>query len=325
MTTLLKSTADTKILIVDDHPNNLRLLAKILESEGYIVRKALNGMMALRGIERNPPDIILLDISMPDMNGYEVCQQLKASEKTAGIPIIFVSALNQIHDKIQAFEMGGQDYITKPFQELEVLIRVKNQLLIQQQRQQLIQQNHQLAQEIQYRLRAEAEVRQLSLMDDLTGLYNRRGFFLLAEQQLKIARRAQMLCHLVFIDLDGLKKVNDELGHGVGDQLLIAAAQVLKQSFRDSDIVARLGGDEFVVFIPACLDPMDAVSDRLQSQIQDFNESSHLPCALSMSVGISQCCLGDRFSLAQLIAQADQLMYENKRAKSLKPSNMQFG
>jgi PleD family two-component response regulator len=107
---------------------------------------------------------------MPEMNGYEVCRQLKASHATTHIPIIFISALDQVNDKVQAFEMGGQDYIAKPFQELEVLMRVRNQLLIQQQRQQLVEQNQRLEQEIKERLRAEAEVRQLSLTDVSTGL-----------------------------------------------------------------------------------------------------------------------------------------------------------
>ena len=184
------------------------------------------------------------------MNGYEVCQQLKESESTQDLPIIFISALDRVNDKVRAFEMGAVDYITKPFQEQEVLMRVRNQLLIQQQYHQLIKQNQLLEQEIQERLRAEAEVRQLSMTDELTGVYNRRGFFLLANQQLKIAKRTQMSCCLLFADLDGLKKINDSLGHEIGDRILAEAAYILKQTFRDSDIVARLGGDEFVIFIP---------------------------------------------------------------------------
>lgn len=155
MATLLKPVAGTNILVVDDNPDNLRLLAKILEAQGYTVRKSLSGRMALQAVHRDPPDLILLDITMPEMNGYEVCQKLKASETSAHIPIIFISALDCIDDKVRAFEIGGQDYITKPFQELEVLARIRNQLLIQQQRQQL-------EQEIQERQLAEAEVRRLN-------------------------------------------------------------------------------------------------------------------------------------------------------------------
>jgi signal transduction histidine kinase/DNA-binding response OmpR family regulator len=152
-----------KVLVVDDTPDNLRLLATILESHHYIVRKSLNGRTALQAAHRDPPNLILLDINMPEMNGYEVCQQLRASDVTAHIPIIFISALDQTPDKVRAFEMGGQDYITKPFQALEVLARVKNQLLIQQHRQQLVEKNQQLEQEIQDRQAAEAEVRRLNV------------------------------------------------------------------------------------------------------------------------------------------------------------------
>ena len=315
MTTLLKLSAQTKILIVDDNPDNLRLLATILESHGYIVRKSLNGRMAIQASHRNPPNLILLDINMPEMNGYEVCQQLKASEATAQIPIIFISALDRMEDKVRAFELGGVDYITKPFQEQEVLMRVKNQLLIQQQRQELIEQNQRLEQEIQERLRTEAQVRQLSLTDELTGLYNRRGFFLLAEQQLKMARRTQTSCCLVFVDLDGLKKINDTLGHEIGDRAIVDTAQILKQTFRDSDIVARLGGDEFVIFIPACLDNADDFDTRLQANIDCFNDRHEKLYQLSMSVGVKRCHWNDNFSLEQLVTHADNLMYEHKRSK----------
>lgn len=317
MTTLLKLAVDTDILIVDDTPDNLRLLAKILESQGYTVRKSLSGKMALQGVNRNLPDLILLDINMPEMNGYEVCQQLKSSEKTAQIPIIFISALERLEDKVRAFELGGVDYITKPFQEKEVLVRVKNQLLIQQQRQQLLEQNQRLEQEIQERLKAESEVRQLSLTDDLTGLYNRRGFFLLAEQQLKITRRTQTPCCVLFADVDGLKNVNDSFGHEMGDRLIFDTAQILKQTFRESDdIVARLGGDEFAVFIP-CVGTAEQFEPRLQSNVDRLNQQLGNVYKLSISVGVYLCNSNQSCPLEELVAKADRLMYEKKRTKYL--------
>jgi len=311
----LKITTKGNILIVDDTPDNLRLLTKILESKGYSVRKSLNGRMALQGVHRDPPDLILLDINMPEMNGYEVCQKLKASETTAQIPIIFISALERLEDKVRAFELGGVDYVTKPFQEQEVLMRVKNQLIIQQQRQALIEQNQRLEQEIQERLRAEAEVRQLSLTDELTGLYNRRGFFLLAEQQLKIALRTKISYCILFADLDGLKNINDNFGHEMGDQIIIDAGKILKQTFRDSDIVARLGGDEFVLFLPIYYGNADDCYLRLQERVDSFNQETKRPYLLSISLGVQLGNLNDDFSLEQLVALADKLMYEHKRSK----------
>jgi len=132
------------ILIVDDTPDNLRLLSAMLTKQGFEVRKALNGQLAIISAQADPPDLILLDIRMPEMNGYEVCRQLKAHPITQEVPIIFISALDEALDKVKAFAAGGVDYVTKPFQEAEVLARIENQLRIQQLQQQLIEQNKEL-------------------------------------------------------------------------------------------------------------------------------------------------------------------------------------
>ena len=132
------------ILIVDDTQENLRLLSTMLTDSGYKVRKAINGSIALRAIKIEKPDLILLDIKMPDLDGYEVCQQLKSQEETAKIPIIFISALDEVMDKVKAFEVGGIDYITKPYQLQEVLARVRSQITIYQQQRQLIHQQNKL-------------------------------------------------------------------------------------------------------------------------------------------------------------------------------------
>ncbi|MEH2115551.1 ATP-binding response regulator [Nostoc sp.] len=140
------------ILIVDDTPDNLRLLSTMLIEQGYEVRSVTNGSTALMGIQAQPPDLILLDINMPGMNGYEVCQRLKANSKTESIPVIFISALNEVFDKVKAFTVGGVDYITKPFQVEEVLVRVENQLIICRLQAQLLkalQQERQLNQQIE--------------------------------------------------------------------------------------------------------------------------------------------------------------------------------
>jgi signal transduction histidine kinase len=159
------------ILIVDDTPANLQLLAQMLSEQGYKVRMAQDGTMALMSIESSPPDLILLDIMMPELNGYEVCSKLKASSFTKDIPIIFISALNEVFDKVKAFEVGGVDYITKPFQAQEVLARVEHQLHIRRLTQQLLEQNALLQQEVHRREIAEAEVRKsLSKEQELNQL-----------------------------------------------------------------------------------------------------------------------------------------------------------
>ncbi|MFB8788488.1 MAG: response regulator [Potamolinea sp.] len=142
---------DIKILIVDDQPSNLRFLSKILTQKGYKVQRAISGEMVLNAEFTSPPDLILLDIVMPKMNGYEVCKRLKANDKTCDIPVIFLSVLKEPLDKVKAFEVGGIDYISKPFQVEEVLARIENQLKIQQLSKQLKEQNSQLQQEIEIR------------------------------------------------------------------------------------------------------------------------------------------------------------------------------
>ncbi len=136
------------ILIVDDVPDNLRLLSVMLTEQGYEVRKALNGQMALTAVQAALPDLVLLDITMPDLNGYEVCERLKSNEHTAAIPVIFISALDDVLDKVKAFHVGGLDYITKPFQAEEVLARVDSQLKLQVLQAQLSQQNKRLLQKV---------------------------------------------------------------------------------------------------------------------------------------------------------------------------------
>jgi adenylate cyclase len=152
-------TIPPSILIVDDTPDNVRLLSTILTAQGYQVRKALNGQRAIATAQEFPPNLILLDVMMPEMNGYEVCEQLKASPKTSSIPIIFLSALDDVLDKVKAFDVGAVDYITKPFQNKEVLARVANQLTIQSQ-QKLLQEQTQQLEEVVERLQNEIKERE---------------------------------------------------------------------------------------------------------------------------------------------------------------------
>lgn len=149
----------TQILVVDDTPANLKLLTEILTNHGYQVRPASNGRLALRSVAAMAPDLILLDITMPDMNGYEVCSELKANEYSRGIPVIFISALNDIADKVKGFEVGGIDYITKPFQAAEVLARVDTHLSLRHLQKRIEEQNIQLHQEIAERERFEMELK----------------------------------------------------------------------------------------------------------------------------------------------------------------------
>ncbi|MFB2878588.1 response regulator [Floridanema aerugineum] len=153
------------LLLVDDTPDNLRLLSVMLTENGYKTRKVINGERALQAVEVVTPDLILLDINMPDMNGYEVCHRLKKIDKTRDIPVIFISALDDVFDKVKAFQAGGVDYITKPFQVEEVLARVNTHLNIRKLQKQLQQQNSQLQEEIRHRLSAQEANAQLKALE----------------------------------------------------------------------------------------------------------------------------------------------------------------
>ncbi len=168
---------NSKILVVDDTLDNVNLLSKMLTDSGYKVRKALNGQMALMGVQASPPDLILLDINMPDINGYEVCQQLKSAEKTRDIPVIFLSALDDVLDKVKAFKVGAVDYITKPFQFEEVLARVENHLKISRLQQELEEQNVLLRLE-----REKSERLLLNILPKAIAAQLKENFSVIAEQ-----------------------------------------------------------------------------------------------------------------------------------------------
>jgi PleD family two-component response regulator len=187
--------ANADILIVDDTPANLNVLSAILGKRGYRVRPAINGALALKAAQKAAPDLILLDVQMPGLDGYEVCRQLKGDAQTRAIPVIFISALDDVLDKVEAFQVGGVDYITKPFQIEEVLARVENQLALHQQREEiaaLLARNEQLIALATDQLRP-----QLDQIADWAATLRNGGDAALAEQ---IRASAQGLC----AQLDGL-------------------------------------------------------------------------------------------------------------------------
>jgi len=173
--------------------------------------------------------------------------------------------------------------------------------------------NQKLVAEIQERVKAEEAVRRLSLTDELTSLYNRRGFFLLAEQQLRLSRRMNAESYLLFADLDDLKDINDTFGHDAGDRAIIQAANILRHTFQEADIIARLGGDEFAVLVTSSLGGADAIQSRLIEETHKSNQNSPAPYSISMSIGIEACHLIQNASLEDLVTRADAAMYLRKR------------
>lgn len=308
------------ILIVDDTIENLRLLSTMLTAKGYTVRKAINGQMTLKVVQTLPPDLILLDIMMPDMDGYQVCQELKDNPETAAIPIIFLSALDDVLDKVKAFAVGGVDYIMKPFQIEEVLVRVHNQLALKAAQQEICQLNTQLEERVQERtqqlLVANEQLREMATYDGLTGLVNRSEFMVQLKQSLyrtKIDSSYQFA--VLFLDCDRFKVVNDSLGHLVGDELLKQIAHSLRSIIRQQDLLARLGGDEFAILLSTIRDLNQAieVAERIITILKQPFRCNGYELFINLSIGIV-LSLPNYEQPEHILRDADTAMY---RAKNL--------
>ncbi|MDD5755447.1 MAG: diguanylate cyclase, partial [Methylococcales bacterium] len=221
-------TLPARLLIVDDDPINIRLLAHLFED--YDVLFATTGKKALEIALHEQPDLILLDVMMPKMNGYEVCRRLKADSLTADIPVIFITAHSDVNEEIRGLEVGAADYISKPFCPGVVKIRVRNQIELKHAREKLTR---------------------LAITDGLTGIANRRCFDEQLAHEWHRATRTNQSLALAMIDVDWFKKYNDHYGHQAGDDCLRQVAMVLTHSAkRDSDFVARYGGEEFALILP---------------------------------------------------------------------------
>ncbi|MEO0540156.1 MAG: EAL domain-containing protein [Cyanobacteria bacterium P01_A01_bin.105] len=311
------------ILIVDDNPINLRLLSRLLVQEGFVVRKALDGEMALKSIQTLLPDLILLDIMMPQFDGYSVCQRLKADPATAAVPIIVLSALSASFDKVKAFRSGASDYVTKPFQFEEVLARIQNQLALRSAQQALQELNAKLELRVQERTQelaqAHEKLMEMALKDQLTGLPNRVSF----SERLKTAiARAQLnrseRFAVLYLDCDRFKTINDSLGHSKGDELLIEVAERLQRIQRQTrrvEGVARFGGDEFALLMTDVLEPtmvLAVAKDILQLLSKPFLLGQQEVC-LNASIGIVWGTT-DYNNAEYLLRDADTAMYWAKAA-----------
>ncbi|MCT7986164.1 PleD family two-component system response regulator [Laspinema sp. A4] len=321
------------ILLVDDTPDNLRVLSSILTKHGYHLRKALNGEMAITAAHALIPDLILMDINMPYMNGYEVCTALKQSEKTQNIPIIFISVLDDVLDKVKAFQVGGIDYITKPFQLEEVLARIENQLKIkrlqaelQEKNRILEEKNILLVQEIDHRKRAESDLQkaneklqQLACIDGLTQVSNRRKFDEHLQQEWVRLGRQHNPLSLILCDIDYFKAYNDTYGHPAGDECLKQVAQAICQAVkRPADLVARYGGEEFAAILPHTNSTGAlSVARKIQRQIQqlDIKHCASDVCDIvTISLGICTLIPTGQESIDALILSADKALYQAKQA-----------
>jgi len=232
-----------KVLLVEDDVIQAAATKEILMKVGYEVLHAEDGINAIRLVKSEKPDIILLDVVLPGMDGYEVCRWLKIEETTKGIPVIMLTMKKELSDKISGLQIGADDFLPKPYNELELNARIYALLRTKGLQDELRLKNRQLEELLD-------KVNYMAITDVLTGLYNRRRFHDVLSTEYERAKRYAVPFSLVMLDIDYFKKVNDTYGHSVGDVVLREVATILKNSIREIDTAARYGGEEFVVVLP---------------------------------------------------------------------------
>jgi diguanylate cyclase (GGDEF)-like protein len=288
-----------KVLLIEDNAGDARLIQEMLKDiatasfESEWVSSLSAGLERLSEIHF---DALLLDLGLPDSKGIETLEQLLS--QSPEVPVIVLTGLADEMLGIEAVQKGAQDYLVKGPVNSDLLVRAIRYAI---ERKRLI-----------------SELRNLSLRDDLTGLYNRRGFLAVAEQQWKLAKRSKTGLLLILADLDGMKQINDTFGHKEGDLALKNAAAVLKDTFRESDVIGRIGGDEFaVVVIEDSKVGAEIISVRLQDNLDAYNAKRIGRYELSVSIGIARCDPASPCFLDKLMSEADALMYEQKRRKKI--------
>ena len=283
------------VLIIDDSPTNLQVLAACVKDE-HRVKVATSGEQCLIIAQSDPqPDLILLDVEMPGMNGYEVCKYLKSSPQTSEIPIIFVTGLQGDKDEEKGLALGAVDYITKPIRPAIVIARVKTHVTLKLQRDKL---------------------NKMAFFDQLTGLYNRHYLIDMATKKVSRALRHHYDLWVFMIDIDHFKSINDTYGHPMGDKILKDVAHVLALENRSEDVVARFGGEEFVVLFDPC-SKEDALmkADRILKKIKDLKPHN---ISVTVSIGIAKLTNEDA-NFERLLKRADDALYrakENGRNRS---------
>ena len=283
-----------KVLLVDDVPDNIDILFQTLKSKNYQISIANSGAKALDLVLKLGPDLILLDIMMPEMDGYEVCKRLKADASTRDIPVLFITAKTETKDVIKGFRVGGLDYITKPFRLEEVLARVETHLRLRK----TLRDKDNLISE----LRDTQEILMNSArMDLLTGLLSRPG---LEDKLVQEQSKSQIMgkaFSVILADIDHINKINEQFGMKVGDQVIIRTASILEEMIRGHDLVSRWSSEEFLILLPeAGLKDANMLAEKIRSRIEneklDFNQDQ---IALTLSMGVNHCLPGMKWEKCQ--------------------------
>jgi len=279
----------SSVLIVDDDATLLDVLKRGLSSEDYDCEIAGTAAAALELIDKTPFDVMVTDIVLSDLNGFKLIG--KAKRLRPNMAVIIMTGFIEDFSYNDAVEAGASDFIKKPFTLKGMKARIEH-------------------------AKKHEKMHTLMLTDELTGVYNRRGFMALSEHQLKMARRQMSGIYMLYADLDDLKGINDNWGHPEGDLALIDMANILRTNFRESDVIARIGGDEFVVIpVGTASDNIQTIIARLQKAVDLHNSVSNRSYTLSISAGAAFYDPAKPCSIEELLAEGDKSMYERKKNK----------
>ena len=302
------------ILVVDDNPMNLQVLIEHLKASGYRTLVARSGEGALRQMKFAVPDLILLDVMMPPgIDGFETCRRLKADSATKDVPVIFLTALSDSVDKVKGIQVGGVDYVTKPFDGMELLARVRTHLELCRYRKALKFSNDKLQKANEALMETQKQLELAARIDSLTQLSNRRDMLEKLQYEKIRFERNQRPFALVLCDIDNFKTFNDTYGHDCGDAVLVAVSRTMRTIIRKQDQVARWGGEEFLFLLPETeLEGARVVSEKLREKIEhtQFHYNRQI-LYITMTFGVSVFDEYD-IELDNCIKRADQALYQAK-------------
>jgi diguanylate cyclase (GGDEF)-like protein len=314
----------SRILIVDDTQEHVAAAASILAKDNYEILSATSGPQALETARRTRPDVVLLGIHAPLIEGFQVCQKLKSDPDTGHIPILLVSANSKDADSVShSLTLGGDDYITRPFNSLELRARVNVLVRLKKHVDELLEKNfeleaanHALASSIDRLTHAQKVLEQLAITDPLTGLYNRRYFEERMRETFSLIGRQKVSIHLLMFDLDHFKQVNDRYGHSVGDAVLVHFSEILRRCVRRHDVISRFGGEEFIIaMLNIPLDQAERAAERIRKEIESIPYKAG-PETIGVTTSVGLASLPENFdeppTLEGLLKAADDALYSAK-------------
>lgn len=303
------------VLIVDDTLTGRRAIASALEQGEYDLASASNGRDALTLARKLEPDVILLDVMMPGLNGFEVCRQIRAHPSLGEVPILLVTSLTDRQERLQGIASGADDFISKPFDALELQARVRTITRLNRYRK-LKERTRQLAslkREIAALENKKSHLQKLALLDDLTKLHNRRSLLMKGREEFNRAKRYKTPLSALMIDVDTFKGINDTLGHKAGNIILKGLAEVFRNNLRSMDIPSRLGGDEFLILLPhTTLKSAFCLAERLREAVaeQEFKVNAQ-PIRATISIGVTTLTVA-MAQISDLLEAADMALYKAK-------------